>query len=87
MLYGFIADFYCHPAALVVECDGPIHDPEADAERDDALSRRGFLTLRFSNQEVLQDIERVVERIAAAARERIKQFGTVDGEKADARLL
>ena len=24
---GFIADFYCHAAALVVEVDGPIHNP------------------------------------------------------------
>src|SRR5438270_611728 len=33
---GFIVDFYCHAAAVVVEADGPVHEQQAeyDAERD-----------------------------------------------------
>lgn len=36
VIAGFIVDFYCHNAALVVEVDGGIHDQqqEYDAERD-----------------------------------------------------
>jgi very-short-patch-repair endonuclease len=36
---GFIADFYCHVARLVIEVDGEIHQQQAeyDAERDRVL--------------------------------------------------
>jgi very-short-patch-repair endonuclease len=33
ILDGFIADFCCHSAALVVEVDGVAHDAEYDQER------------------------------------------------------
>ncbi len=44
---GFIVDFYCHKAALVIEVDGPIHwkQKSEDAERDKVLSARGLLIL------------------------------------------
>jgi very-short-patch-repair endonuclease len=62
---GFIVDFYCHECALAVEIDGAVHAAhrEHDAERDAALSRRGFRTLRFSNDRVLNDIESVLTEI------------------------
>ena len=36
ILRGFIVDFYCHPARLVVEVDGEVHNQqvEYDAQRD-----------------------------------------------------
>src|SRR3712207_6487340 len=48
---GFVADFYCHAAGLVVEVDGPIHAERAeyDAERDRILSARKLRVLRVSN--------------------------------------
>ena len=52
ILDGFIADFYCHSAALVVEVDGLLHDPEYDAERDRVFAARGILVLHFTNDEV-----------------------------------
>jgi very-short-patch-repair endonuclease len=41
VIAGFIVDFYCHKAALVIEVDGKIHDgqKEKDAERDKVLSK------------------------------------------------
>ncbi len=51
---GFIADFYCHSAALVVEVDGRTHDPDYDAERDRIFSERGITVLRVKNQDVCQ---------------------------------
>jgi very-short-patch-repair endonuclease len=41
---GFIVDFYCHAAGLVVEVDGPIHEQKVsyDGERDVILKARGL---------------------------------------------
>src|SRR4051812_32465112 len=69
---GFIVDFYCHAAGLVVEVDGPVHadQVEADAERDHHLTTRGFLVLRVTNDEVSTQLPGVLERIARACLER-----------------
>ena len=65
---GFIADFYCHAAALVIEIDGGIHEQQAeyDAERDKVLSARGLRLLRIKNEEVRQELDRVLMRISKA---------------------
>ena len=65
---GFIADFYCHAAAVVVEIDGPVHEDQAayDAARDLIFRQRGFVVLRFTNEEVKRDPDSVVRKIAAA---------------------
>ncbi|MGC9399120.1 MAG: endonuclease domain-containing protein [Anaerolineae bacterium] len=62
---GFIVDFYCHAAGLVVEIDGSIHDDqiEYDAKRERILRARGLRILWFRNEEVLQDVENVLARI------------------------
>ncbi|MGL4553130.1 MAG: endonuclease domain-containing protein [Gemmataceae bacterium] len=63
---GFIADFYCHEAALVVETDGPIHVQQRgyDAERDQVIAARGLRVLRVTNAEVAGDLAGVPRRIA-----------------------
>ena len=63
---GFIVDFYCHQAALIIEVDGPIHDSqkEADAERQAILEGRGLTVLRFSNKRVMNDLRQVLLEIA-----------------------
>lgn len=62
---GFIVDFYCHAASLIVEVDGGIHETqkEQDAERDAHLVSRGFRVLRVTNDEVNRDIEGVLKKI------------------------
>src|SRR5690349_5320228 len=72
VIEGFIVDFYCHQAAIIVELDGEIHARQAeyDAERDAILSLRGFRILRLTNEEVWQDLRGVLARIAAFCRER-----------------
>ena len=67
----FIADFYCHAAALVVEVDGGLHDRQAarDAERDQAIASRGFRVLRFSNEQIMRDTQAVLREILRVARE------------------
>lgn len=69
---GFIVDFYCHKASLVVELDGPIHDGQAeyDVERDKVLKTRGLWVLRIKNEEVQQDLENVRKRILEACGEK-----------------
>ncbi len=69
---GYIADFYCHAAALIVETDGPIHDAQRgyDEERDDLLARRGLLIMRVRNEEIERDLAGVLGRIREACRER-----------------
>ena len=67
---GFIVDFCCHAAGLVVEIDGDIHQQqvEYDKERDRILAARGLRVLRIPNREVLENLPDVLNRIAAACR-------------------
>ena len=62
----YVADFACLGRRLIVEADGPFHDPEADAVRDAWLASQGFRVLRFSNDEVAAR-DRVLGRILEAA--------------------
>src|SRR6516225_8891806 len=63
---GFIADFVCHAARLIVEIDGGQHDPssEAEASRTRFLEAEGYRVLRFWNNEVLDNPEGVGAAIA-----------------------
>jgi|SRR5690349_4089118 len=65
IITGFIVDFYCHKAALVIEVDGDIHDlqKEDDARREKALSEMGLKIVRFRNDEILNNLLVVVKRI------------------------
>jgi very-short-patch-repair endonuclease len=65
---GFIADFYCHAARLIIEVDGGIHRRQGayDADRDRVLSARGLRILRFTNDQIERDLPAVLTRIAAA---------------------
>jgi very-short-patch-repair endonuclease len=65
VIAGFIVDFYCHKAGLVVEVDGDIHDlqKEEDARRDKALNELGLQIVRFKNEEVAKNLSHVVEQI------------------------
>ncbi len=67
-VHGYIVDFYCAEAALVVELDGSVHlDPEQcayDRFRDEQLRTVGLTVLRFSNTEVETAVQDVLLRIA-----------------------
>lgn len=65
---GFIVDFYCHAARLIVEVDGGIHATQGlyDEVRDEWLQACGFTILRFANDEVTSDLPGVLARVAAA---------------------
>ena len=63
----FIADFYCHKYKLVVEVDGEYHNDDEQLEYDEGrtvdLERFGITIIRFTNDEVMNDTDRVVEEI------------------------
>lgn len=58
---NYIADFMCKELMLIIEVDGSIHDLEEvrknDNERQQALEQAGFTVLRFTNNEVLTNIQ------------------------------
>jgi cyclase len=66
-IWMYIADFYCHELKLVIEVDGSIHNlkevVEHDIAREEDISSFGIKVIRFSNNEVKNRIESVVERI------------------------
>ena len=68
---NYIADFVAHSCKLVVEVDGESHDFEArirhDERRDQWFASRGYRVLRFTNDDVMKDLEGVVIAIGQAA--------------------
>ena len=61
----FIVDFVCVEKKLVIEVDGGQHATkvEADLQRSEYLRKKGYRTLRFWNNEVLQKTESVLEAV------------------------
>ena len=58
-------DFVCLRRQLVVEVDGPVHDKRlgADARRSAWLGSLGYQVLRFTADQVNENVEGVVEEI------------------------
>ena len=92
ILFGYIVDFYCHAASLVVEVDGEIHksQQEADRERDTNLTDKGFKVLRFGNHEIKSHLPAVLEKILAACNQALPIYpnspplqGEGPGERSD----
>jgi very-short-patch-repair endonuclease len=72
---NYIADFACLSARLIVELDGESHDfaerQKADQGRDEFFAFQGFATLRFTNDQVVSNLEGVVEVIRQTAASRV----------------
>ena len=66
-IWKFIADFYCHEVKLVIEIDGKIHllseNKEYDISRDIILKEFQIEILRFTNDEVTNEPDLVIEKI------------------------
>ena len=64
---NYIADFMCQEFNLIIEVDGWTHHfaevAENDAKRQSTLESAGFTIIRFSDEEVLSDINRVIYKI------------------------
>lgn len=61
----FIVDFYCHQLRLVIEIDGGIHEKQKDYDklRSEIINKLGLQVFRFSNIEVLNEIDVVIEKL------------------------
>ena len=73
---NYIADFVCMSAKIVVELDGESHDfqerQNADHTRDAFFVSEGFQVLRFTNEQVMSNLEGVVETIRQTAANRAR---------------
>jgi cyclase len=71
----FIADFYCHKAHLIIEIDGGYHNtPEQycyDTNRDNELAELGLKVIRFTNEQVFNEIELTLQKIELEISKRI----------------
>jgi very-short-patch-repair endonuclease len=69
----YIADFACLEARLVIELDGAQHGEtiDYDARRDRQLAAQGYRTLRFWNNDVMENLEGVLDVIGRACAERL----------------
>ena len=74
---NFIVDFYCHKAGLIIEVDGHIHFNESktaeDIKRQDDIEALGLLIIRFTNEQINQEIETVVNEIKNCLSERLSK--------------
>ena len=63
----YIADFACLSRQLVIEVDGEYHFTDEqqllDEARTEFLNKRGFYVMRFTNQEVMNNIDNVIKSI------------------------
>jgi len=66
-LLGYVVDFYCAKVSLVVELDGQQHFEKEqklyDEQRSRELQSLGIRVVRFSNRQVMDELEQVVEQI------------------------
>jgi len=64
---SYIADFYCPKSKLVIEVDGGQHysvkGKEKDRTRDDYMTGTGITVVRFSDREVLKNLDSVLKEI------------------------
>ncbi|CCQ58352.1 MAG: endonuclease domain-containing protein [Crocosphaera sp.] len=61
---NFVVDFYCPKLKLVIEIDGDSHyrenAQEYDSQRTEILQGYGLKVIRFTNEEVLHNLEGVI---------------------------
>ena len=65
----YIVDYYCPERSLVIEIDGDVHAYEKQIKKDflreKYLKKRGLQVVRYTNQEVLKNLEGVLENLYA----------------------
>ncbi len=64
-MLDYIVDFYCHEIGLAIEVDGKIHEHKYfyDARRQGRLEKEGVIFLRFTNEEIKQQMVAVLHCI------------------------
>ena len=65
-IYRYIVDFVSLEKNLIIEVDGKIHEYQLDKDAQRTLEleqKKGFKVIRFSNEEVLNNLEDVIRNI------------------------
>lgn len=65
----YIADFFCPQKKLIVEIDGDTHDIKADYKRDNRLKQLGYRTIRYTNSEVMENMDGVLTALRTILQE------------------
>jgi very-short-patch-repair endonuclease len=62
----FIVDFYCAAKKFIIEVDGSAHEhkQEYDQERERYLVNLGYFILRFTNDQILEEMDQVLSAIS-----------------------
>lgn len=70
---GYIVDFYCAAAGLIIEVDGKVHlrRRACDHFRDACLLARGLEVYHVSNDRIVRELPLVLQEIALACRQRM----------------
>ena len=72
----FIADFYCVKINLAIEIDGSIHDLQDhqshDQGRSDVFNDFGITVIRFSNEQILEEIDSTINQIKETCNKLLK---------------
>ena len=74
----YIVDFYCHDLKLIIELDGPIHEENAvyDRTRQKWIENKGFIFVRYKNDEVLFDRDAMMQDLINKCQSRQKELQT-----------
>ena len=79
----YVADFYCARAQLVIEIDGGQHwEPGhavRDRQRDAEMAQLGLMVVRYSNREVMNQLDLVVEQVYSVVEQRLSEIGAEGG--------
>ena len=61
----YIVDFVCFENKVIIEVDGSQHllNEQSDAKRTKILEQNGFHVLRITNDEVIDELNGVIEKI------------------------
>ncbi len=80
-LSNYVVDFFCHQVSLVIEVDGDVHADKTvqleDKDKEESIKSYGLHMIRFTNDEVIKDVNGIVRMIKSEA-QRIEEnlFGT-----------
>ena len=71
----YIVDFYCHELRLAIEVDGSIHRyrEEEDLKRQRSMERHDVTFIRFTNEEIKEDISNVLWRLQETVEELLQR--------------
>lgn len=69
-IHPYVADFACLETMVLIELDGSQHEEAVDAMRTSALEAKGYVVLRFWNNDVMQRPDDVLTAVLTACDQR-----------------